>query len=605
MHRDANAFRERFQRWKAGEQVYDRGRIIHAAFGLDDEEPTDALAVRNRQIPLEIQEQQSPVFAQKRQQALEEANARNLAQVLAANYAEVGPAQHVPQQLQEYYANKEDTRRFMERKQKGEELADKIFGTAFDVATLYAPVAKLAFGAAKQVGKGVIKAATNAVGRVGSAIGNNVGKVPKITAKNATRITPAQWTTAQDAAITRGDMAEAQRLRDLHFGINSPNNKAVDSNGIPLPSYHTVKDKYNPDFTIFNPEIEGTHSSIYTTDNPFMSGSYTTKITSEAERDNIIEVTRQRELNKASESLRNAQSRKATNAYEESQKEKDIEFAEKQIEIYSNPKKARKQILSDHPWVGGPIENKRLKRVYINLENPLILDNSGHGWNNIPLHQLPADVYDLIKPDIRGNLLNASYTTRSLEEAQKAVGRYDGSVIRDIVDYGGQKQYGYVEPGTDFQINNPSSIKLADAVTYDNNGIRIPLGERDNFGKNDIRYNVRNVSGQEINSAINRGFTERFAQQFHQFPQEVENILTNQIVPRRLRMLKRSQLTDGAQKIEDFVKHNGEVDFSTASGLKTAKEQGWTFEEVQDYMQYKDYQSTLNETLSNGYTQYP
>ena len=31
--------------------------------------------------------------------ALEEANARNLAQVLAANYAEVGPAQHVPQQL--------------------------------------------------------------------------------------------------------------------------------------------------------------------------------------------------------------------------------------------------------------------------------------------------------------------------------------------------------------------------------------------------------------------------------------------------------------------------------------------------------------------------
>ena len=35
--------------------------------------------------------------------------------------------------------------------------------------------------------------------------------------------TPEQWTAAQDAAIARGDMAEAQRLRDLHFNINAPN----------------------------------------------------------------------------------------------------------------------------------------------------------------------------------------------------------------------------------------------------------------------------------------------------------------------------------------------------------------------------------------------
>lgn len=170
MYRDVNAFRERFQRWKAGEQVYDRGRIIHARFGLDGEEETDAVAVRNRQVPIEVQERWSPAFAQKRQQALEEANARNLAQVLAANYAEVGPQEHVPQQLQEYYANKEDTRRFMERKQKGEELADKIFGTAFDIATLYAPAAKATLTGAKVIGKGIIKAATNAVRSVKNKI---------------------------------------------------------------------------------------------------------------------------------------------------------------------------------------------------------------------------------------------------------------------------------------------------------------------------------------------------------------------------------------------------------------------------------------------------
>lgn len=35
---------------------------------------------------------------------------------------------------------------------------------------------------------------------------------------------------------------------------------------------------------------------------------------------------------------------------------------------------------------------------------------------------------------------------------------------------------------------NGKNLKSADAVTYDNNGVRIPLGERDNFNINDIRY---------------------------------------------------------------------------------------------------------------------
>ena len=33
-------------------------------------------------------------------------------------------------------------------------------------------------------------------------------------------------------------------------------------------------------------------------------------------------------------------------------------------------------------------------------------------------------------------------------------------------------------------------LKSADAVTYNDNGIRVPLGERDNFNLNDIRYGL-------------------------------------------------------------------------------------------------------------------
>lgn len=35
---------------------------------------------------------------------------------------------------------------------------------------------------------------------------------------------------------------------------------------------------------------------------------------------------------------------------------------------------------------------------------------------------------------------------------------------------------------------NPNQLKSADAITYDNNGNRIPLGDRDNFTKNDIMW---------------------------------------------------------------------------------------------------------------------
>ena len=37
-------------------------------------------------------------------------------------------------------------------------------------------------------------------------------------------------------------------------------------------------------------------------------------------------------------------------------------------------------------------------------------------------------------------------------------------------------------------VYKPNQIKTAEAVTHDNNGVRIPLGERDNFKLGDIRY---------------------------------------------------------------------------------------------------------------------
>lgn len=55
--------------------------------------------------------------------------------------------------------------------------------------------------------------------------------------------TPAEWTAAQDAAIARGDMAEAQRLRDLHFATNAPNTVIKNVDDTPAHVYHGTFNK--------------------------------------------------------------------------------------------------------------------------------------------------------------------------------------------------------------------------------------------------------------------------------------------------------------------------------------------------------------------------
>ena len=77
--------------------------------------------------------------------------------------------------------------------------------------------------------------------------------VPEITTENAASITPEQWTAAQDAAIARGDMVEAQRLRDLHFQfVSGINPKIVYRGGKSNPREGTIV-KYQNDDPVKHP----------------------------------------------------------------------------------------------------------------------------------------------------------------------------------------------------------------------------------------------------------------------------------------------------------------------------------------------------------------
>ena len=306
-----------------------------------------------------------------------------------------------------------------------------------------------------------------------SGVRGLIGMFPKkavtITIKNAAKITPKQWDEAYMSAIANSDIKEVQRLRDLHFKIKAPKSKAIDVDGMPTKQYHTVADGYPAEFNEFNPSIEGTHSAIYTSDSPIMSGTYSNKIVSDAEREYYT--------NAAIQNMK----QQLKDGYVSGSYKKEME------EALKSDISARKYVQDKLPWLKLPTQTSRQKQLYINMKNPLIIEGAGKHWNNIPINDLPEDVYKALK----SSGMNG-YTTRDIELAQKMTGNYDGAIIKNITDYGGtwKSTTSSMKPSTVYQINDPRNLKYADAITYDDAGKIIPLSQRDNFNIADLRYGI-------------------------------------------------------------------------------------------------------------------
>ena len=193
----------------------------------------------------------------------------------------------------------------------------------------------------------------------------------QITSENVTSITPAQWTTAQDAAIASGDMAEAQRLRDLHFKAAAPNSVTYDV-------FHHGNTKPMNWFT-FDPARVGT------TDEGFSGAGY-----------------------------------------------------------YFAPTRPASQYSKEH---------------FAHVLGPHLEENAG----------LSGGRYH-------------RYVYLNGETKYKPIREYDWTTHTD---------FPFVDNRPiEVVVGNNRQIKLADAVTYDNNGTRIPLGNRDNFSNPDIRWGI-------------------------------------------------------------------------------------------------------------------
>lgn len=250
---------------------------------------------------------------------------------------------------------------------------------------------------------------------------------PKITAENAANITRAQWTAAQDAAIARGDISEAQRLRDLHFKINTPGNVVI-KEGAPTHNYHGTDREFNTfDIRFFGRTDYGDRGKgFYFSENRNVSKDYGPIV-----KDVYLY---------------------AKTPYKGFGKEKYLGRGRSKDEVV--------QYLTE----------QHRKSLENSVKHMINQQKSG---SHSPMYDELGITKDMSEQEIR-NLVNKAYNHEdvipyevgNLDEADVFLSPYENVVFK------------------------PNQIKSANAVTYDNKGVRIPLGERDNFKLTDVRYSL-------------------------------------------------------------------------------------------------------------------
>ena len=134
--------------------------------------------------------------------------------------------------------------------------------------------------------------------------------------------------------------------------------------------------------------------------------------------------------------------------------------------------------------------------LYGKTENLLEVDGRGKSWHSIPLEQYGK----------------SEITTRELAQYAKDNG-YNGVLVKNTIDVGGATEY--KEPADIYIFFDPSLVKSADLVTYDDDGNIIPLSERFNEESDDIRWSIGkdDIADKELRDLIkaeNRKMREVF-----------------------------------------------------------------------------------------------
>ena len=143
-------------------------------------------------------------------------------------------------------------------------------------------------------------------------------------------------------------------------------------------------------------------------------------------------------------------------------------------------------------WIRYNVE-KGLYHVKIDLGESLEIKANGAAWNKIKTRLPESD--------------RVIWSTRSLEREAEASG-YDSLVVRDVLDVGGRSR-DEAKTADVFVIFDSNRIKSADPVVYDDAGNVIPLSERFNPKKTDIRWSSQDGRYRDLMGEKAAQYTRR------------------------------------------------------------------------------------------------
>ena len=255
-------------------------------------------------------------------------------------------------------------------------------------------------------------------------------------------------------------------------------------------------------------------------------------------------------------------------------------------------------------------KDARIMQVLLNLENPLIFDTDLGSWD--------ADyiVKDLLEKEMMSyeeakailltpNGYKRNSTSALVELRQWMISNgYDGIVYPNWFESNGKDSY---------IAFNRSQIKSADAVTYDDNGNVIPLSERFNPEKNDIRYR-RSTPVEfhklEVDNFLSKynpncevivfPINERTAKEFGYTLEELKE-KHGRYIPSYdfIAIFAREDLMDRSS-IEDTLFHESIHKLAQSSGYEYMVEAGkWMWENASNNEVLSDYKEIVEEGYKN------
>ena len=330
-------------------------------------------------------------------------------------------------------------------------------------------------------------------------------------------------------AVNRGDMETAQRLVNEAAKMSMPNTKVVDEKGNPLIVFHgsPYSNITTFDHTKGSQESGLKEYGTYFTSNPLLAELYKNGRSISEEMQNKIDG----EIAKLREQQNGARNNR------------EYDALENEINLLKQAKEGK------------------VYPCFLNIETPKEFDAKHQdGWAG--WHELRQDVgYDVKRGTQAIEAITGNNKSAVMDE------QYDGIIAHDIMDIHSSELKEELF-GDAYLVWNPTQIKSAEPVTYDDNGNVIPLSERFNLEKDDIRYMIMlNNTSENLDNSKK---SSTFAQNNENYERNDERTMDGEVPSGSRRGESRTDSSNGKGRrlpVRDVPRANGGYDANVAQSV--------------------------------------